>query len=468
MIIERIKKIALDNPNRIASKVDDDFITYKELIRKVEINSELLRKQGTSPVIIYGSKSIDTFVTIVSCLFAKRAYVPINLSTPTCRVEKIIEYVKSGLVITDQKINIRNIECIQLNELKKYESFKIRETENKVAYFIFTSGSTGEPKGVPISYDNLDNFAGWISSLESLSSYKKINVLNQADFSFDLSVADIYYSICNGHTLIALDIDVQTEYDKIFDILKNEEIDLMVVTPTFIKLCLINNEFNSVKLPHLKCIYFCGEQLEKKTVRNLFASFQNLKIINAYGPTEATSAISAIEIKPDYIDKYELLPVGDMNSLATDVEIICNEVILKGKSVFSGYLNNISGGYYLENGINCYKTGDIGYIFDNKLFIKGRADNQVKYKGYRIELSDIENNLNKIEGVEESLVLPLKNQEGVIKSLKAYVVISKPVDDLKSKLSLLIPKYMIPANIVIVDRLPINRNIKVDRKAVIS
>ena len=141
--------------------------------------------------------------------------------------------------------------------------------------------------------------------------------------------------------------------------------------------------------------------------------------------------------------------------------------MLKGDSVFSGYLGNYIGGYYKENDINCYKTGDIGYIKDGKLYCKGRKDNQIKYKGYRIELNDIEYNINKIHGVNECAVVAKYNDDLVVKSIKAFVVLDSKqgVDYIKEELKKLIPIYMIPKAIKIVDQLPINQNGKVDRKA---
>lgn len=215
----------------------------------------------------------------------------------------------------------------------------------------------------------------------------------------------------------------------------------------------------------LNVFIFCGETLENKTVKKLFESFPNLEVINAYGPTEATSAISAINITKDIVNNEELLPVGSINNLATDVEIIDDEIILKGPSVFSGYLGNIKGGYYKENNLNCYKTGDIGFIKDNKLYFKGRKDSQIKNKGYRIELNDIEKNISKIRGVLECAVVAKYNEDNVVKTVKAFVVGNVDASYIKGELQKKLPGYMMPRTIKILDRLPINQNGKIDRKA---
>lgn len=464
MMINKIKKIVSLNPNKIAYKVNDDCITYKELWSCAYDYAQLLKRQGTSPVIIYGHKNISVVISILACVIADRTYVPVGSCTPLYRVKQIIEITNSSLVLTDNNVSLKGIDCFSLDGLKQYENYDIKENKNDIVYMIFTSGSTGVPKGVPISKSNLNNFIDWISSLKPLCDYKDINVLNQASFSFDLSVADLYYSLCNGHTLIALDSDIQEDYDEIFNLMS--EIDVAVMTPTFMKLCLLNKDFNELKYPKFKCVYFCGEQLEVKTVKKIYEVFPNLKIINAYGPTEATSAVSGILITKEMANSLQLLPVGEVNTFATDIEIVDDEIILKGKSVFSGYLGNYIGGYYNENNVNCYRTGDIGYIEDGKLYCKGRKDSQVKYKGYRIELNDIEYNINLISGVKECAVVAKYNENLVVKTIKAFVVVdnSQDANYVKTELKKYIPAYMMPKAIKIIDKLPINQNGKVDRK----
>jgi len=458
-MIKKIKEVVEKNPNRIAYKVSNNFITYKELWDKAYKYGELLKREGTSPVIIFGHKDVSIIISILACLIANRTYVPIGECTPIYRLKKIIEMTNSTLILSNKKLKIDN--NYSLDDLVKFEKKEIIEFDNNIVYIIFTSGSTGDPKGVPISKDNLNNFINWLCNLEPLKSYKNINVLNQASFSFDLSVADLYYSLCNGHTLIAFDSD----YNEILDVMY--DVNVAVMTPTFIKLCLLDKDFTELNYPNLRCIYFCGEQLESKTVQKLYNAFPNIKIINAYGPTEATSAVSAVLITKEMSNNMKILPIGELNNFATEICLIDDEIVLKGKSVFSGYISNNNLGYYKENNTNCYKTGDIGYIEDGYLYCKGRKDNQVKFKGYRIELSDIEYNINLIDGVKECAVVAKYNDELVVKTIKAFVVLDKKIElnYIKDELKKLIPEYMIPKSLKIIDRLPINQNGKIDRKA---
>ena len=464
-ILNKIKQSALHNPNKTAYKVRNESITYRDLWNRASRCALLLKKQGTAPVIIYGQKEIAVVVSILSCLLANRTYVPVGSFMPLSRVKQIVSQTNASLILTERSLKIDGISCLSPDELIRFEQDEIQAQENEIAYIMFTSGSTGTPKGVPISKANLAHFVGWICALEPLCGYRDINVLNQAGFGFDLSVADFYYTLCGGHTLIAADAASAGGFGALFDCMK--EVHVAVMTPTCMKLCLLDGAFHEKNYSLLRCVFFCGEPLDVKTVRKLFAAFPSLKILNAYGPTEATCAVSAIAVTKEMAERFSLLPVGEEKTFATEIEISDGEIVLKGKSVFGGYLSGKAGGWFRENGINCYRTGDLGYLENGMLFCKGRKDSQIKFKGYRIELQDIEYNLHQIEGVKDCAVIAKYTAEGVVKTLQAFVAAADGVDAayLKTELGKRVPEYMIPKTIRFLDRLPVNRNGKTDRKA---
>lgn len=469
-IIQKLKLLSNSYPDRVAYTINDDSITYSDLWNKASFYGDLLQKQGSGPVTLIGHKEIDFIVAVISCLIAERAYIPIDISLPDERIKKIVSVTETDLIISfSGRIKVGDKESLFLSELESFRDCGIKASGNDTAYIIFTSGSTGEPKGVPISYDNLENFARWISGLVPLNSYNNITVLNQALFSFDLSVADIYYSLFNGHTLAALDKQDICSFDTVFRTIREKEPDLMVITPTFAKICLTDKSFCRESFPFIKCIYFCGEVLEPATVKKLFLRFPNLQIINAYGPTEATSAVSAVLITEEIANSQTNLPVGETDNLATEVEITDGEIVLKGKSVFHGYIGGIEGGHFVENGIDCYRTGDKGKIENNLLYCLGRCDRQIKMNGYRIELDEIESCIGKIDGVTACAVVPSYASSGKIKHIGAYVS-GKGIDEqlIRDELKKSLPTYMIPKTINIVDRLAVNENGKTDRKALVK
>lgn len=468
-MIEQLKKICFSFPNRIAYQSSNDSLTYMELWIKANSLAHFLKEQGDTPVIVYGHKQKEMILSFVACLISNRPYVPIDTFTPRDRIRKIITITSSDLLINNSnELMDETIKTITLNSVPDFPfESNYEEQEKSLAYIIFTSGSTGEPKGVPISHKNLFHFINWISDIEDLKKKDNLKILNQASFSFDLSVADLYYTIFNAHTLIATTKEEQSNLKKMFEIIKKEQINVLVMTPTAIKLWLFDPEFYNLNYPYLKIIYFCGESLDISLAKKIFEKFPDITILNAYGPTEATSAVSVIPIDQIML-KEEILPIGKLGNCACNISIENEEIVLSGSSVFSGYLNGIKGGHYQEDGIDYYRTGDIGYLKNDVLYCKGRKDNQIKLKGYRIELEDIEQNIKKIVGVDNCIVVPIyQSNTNTIRMLKAYVSCSDiglNDMDIRKKIHCLLPEYMIPKLIEIVDSFPINQNGKIDRK----
>ena len=447
-------------PDRIAWQAGEESVTYAALAQNARRYAGLLRRQGTSPVLLYGPKNTDTLTAIAACLLARRAYVPVGLFTPPERLRRVASLTGATLAITGLSPEIPGAEVLPLAGLERYAGLPEQPGRNETAYVIFTSGSTGEPKGVPITYRNLDNFVAWISALPPLKDYRAVRVLNQADFSFDLSVADLYYALCNGHTLVRG--APSEDLPAVFQALR--QVEVAVVTPTFLRLCLLNREFAAKEFSRLRCVYCCGETLEPSLAARFFAAFPGAVLLNAYGPTEATSAVSAVRITPEMANNGDLLPVGEAGGCAVTIEAPDGEIVLKGDSVFGGYLNGPAGGWFSENGVNCYRTGDLGSWENGLLYCRGRADGQIKYKGYRIELNEIECQLGAIEGVASCAVVARRNPAGTVTGIRAFYTGAAEEPRLKDALRKKLPDYMIPARIQRLDRLPVNANGKIDRK----
>jgi D-alanine--poly(phosphoribitol) ligase subunit 1 len=460
-MLKKILNILKDNGDKTLYKINNNSITYGECYQKVIELAKSLKKQGTLPVILYGSKSINQFISILACVVSKRIYIPIDTCTPKNRITEIIKITNSNLIIKNENISFEKIECLTIDELNnKYKNIRIeKESTNKIAYIIFTSGTTGQPKGVPITYDNLENFILWITRQPELMKCEKMQVLSQASFSFDLSVMDIYFSIYKCCTINAVSQEDKHELSKLYEIINQNKIEFLISTPTFIKLLLMDKYFGCNNFPHIKYMFFCGETLEIELIKKIKNRFPKVKIINAYGPTEATCCVSLLEIQDNMLNE-KITPVGKISTAAVDIFIENNEICLKGKSVFKGYLKS-------PNKIVNYKTGDLGYIKNDYLYCLGRKDRQIKYQGYRIELNDIENNLLKINGIKDAVVIcKYKENTKIVKIIKAFITVEFDIDEnlIKKELSRFIPKYMIPKTIIILKEMPINKNGKYDRK----
>lgn len=448
-MLEKLNELAEKYGERTAYIYNDEKLSYAQLFERAQKAAERLAGKDKSPVAVFGGKNPDTMAAIIACLLVKRAYVPVNPKIPEERKNRIITASNANIII----------DCTGKKPVfEKIENGAQEQEENDIAYIIFTSGSTGEPKGVPISYGNLDNFIRWITNLEPMNGIEHAGVFNQAEFSFDLSTAAICYALFGGHAIVQN--EENGDFASVFDTITKNKADVFVVTPTFMRMLMLSKDFRKENYPFVKCVYFCGETFQKSLADAIFERFPDIRILNAYGPTEATSAVCAVEITKEVLEHEELLPVGIISDAATEIEIESGEIVLKGKSVFSGYLGEEVG----KRLVSGYKTGDIGYIRDGKLYCKGRKDSQIKYKGYRIELSEIETDISKIPGVENCVVIAKKNPEGEVKMIKAFFSGNAKEDFIRKELFEKLPDYMIPKTIRKLPELPMNKNGKTDRK----
>lgn len=318
-IIKNIKKYAELFPNRIAYKINNEILTYEELeekSNKLANQIQTYAKNDRTPVIVYGHKSKYMLISFLACVKSGRAYCPIDISVPEERVKQIIKTVNPKIILSTEQLMIENYEIWDKDKIiKECESKNSIENkycvnENDVFYIIFTSGSTGNPKGVQITTECLNNFLVWSTTLDGIDKKENLNFLNQAPFSFDLSVMDLYTSLATGGTLIAIDKETQSDLKKMFNIFKESDLNVWVSTPSFISMCLADKLFCSELLPRMQTFLFCGEILPNTTAKKIMDRFKTSNIINTYGPTESTVAVTSVQITEDMIEKSTSLPVG--------------------------------------------------------------------------------------------------------------------------------------------------------------
>lgn len=437
-------------------------LTYAKLYEEAERAAAVLKAQGGGAVAVLGNKEPEMIISILACIMARRAYVPLEDNLPQARIVAAIRQAECTLVLKNgSACPDCGIPCSSLAELE-HATKKPADggAQNETAYIIFTSGSTGTPKGVPISYANLGNFTRWICSDEVLSGFEHPVVFSPASFGFDLSVAGIYYALSAGGTIVTVSREEQKSFDGIFTALQKNSAEIAVLTPTFMKLCLLNADFNEENFPRLRCCWFCGERLEKVLCEKLLRRFPSLKIINAYGPTEATCAVCSAMITAETLAAGEPLSVGDISSAACKIEIENGEIILSGTSVFGGYIGAAEriGGRFA--------TGDLGEIRGGKLYCTGRADGRIKYKGYRIELGDIEANILAVGGVRACCAVAKRSKNGDTAYIKVFVSAEPTLGEetLRTALKSALPEYMIPKVIEFLPQLPVNEHGKTDRR----
>ncbi len=435
-------------------RMGKETLSWKDLhSRASALAAELFGSR--EPVLIYGEKSPEYVIAIVGCLWAGRPYIPAGKHIPALRIRTMLTEadIKTAVVVSPLPEELMaGMICFSVPQQGNGE-FSLPPVLNEdIAYILFTSGSTGVPKGVMVTYLNLENFIEWFTSRPAIAALYPHAVLNQAQFSFDLSVADLYYTLYIGCTLELLQEGIPASAGA-------SRAELAIMTPSYADCCLLDECFAARALPCLQTIFFCGEPLRGSTVRRLWQRFPGLRIINAYGPTEATCAISSAEITPD-LAAQEVLPIGRESGEAVDITLSAENLIcLQGTSVAAGYLN----GACFEGR---FLTGDLGHFEKEYLWYDGRCDDQIKYKGYRIEPVEIEAALTAQPNVQQAVVLPRYDRLGRIVALRALVTIDGTTDEetLREALRHTLPDYMIPRQIIVCDKLPLTVNGKTDRK----
>lgn len=478
-IIHSLIENAKNHPNHKAIQHNDESLTYCELNQYSNILADII-KDSKRPLILYGHMSPFMIVGMLASIKAGCGYVPVDTSMPKDRIQSIIKKIEGQFIFntTDDDIDIKKIDVIDQSMItsalnKKQFDSKIKDKDT--AYTIFTSGSTGEPKGVQISYESLNQFTEWMVDLNKLGD--KQQWLNQAPFSFDLSVMAIYPCIASVGTLNLVDKTMINKPKLLNEMLEHSKINIWVSTPSFMEMCLMLPNLSEETYASLKEFFFCGEILAHRTAQMLLQRFPSAYIYNTYGPTEATVAVTSILITEAVIEQYNPLPIG-VPRLGTSLSLTDEgELVISGKCVSKGYVKDeirSDAVFKINNNEKCYYTGDKAEMKNDQWFINGRIDFQIKLNGYRMELEEIEFQLRQIACVKEAIVVPIYRDNKVI-HLHAVIVLNEDyrveneqeaIHNLKYELKQHIPEYMIPRKVIFQDKLPLTVNGKLDRKKI--
>ena len=476
--------------NKLAISGSNGDITWLELeknIAKLEkIFIELKIPKG-QPVIIYGHKEWFYALSILALIKMDIPYVPIDEIYPIERIEKIKTITESQVLIncSDKDLLIKfAIEInkdfeVSQNYTAKFSNNIVYHKDNPLRYIMFTSGSTGEPKGVQISRNNIISFLDWV---KKDYGFKKDDVfLNQSPFTFDVSLYDILSSFMLGASVLLISRKLASTPDLFLNKIKKYKVSVWTSTPSFSYIYIRDKNYNIDFLPHLTTFIFAGEVLSFKIVKSLHQKFNNPKIINAYGPTEATITTTWVDVNKELIEDNNKMPIGfprrDSEILIDNTENDASkegEIIIVGEHVSKGYFKNpilTKEKFFKHKGQQAFRTGDLGYYNKGMVYFIGRNDEQVKLHGYRIELGEIESAINNISFINGAVVIPLKRNEEVKRIISFVTTNSKKTDiknDIVKEIENKLPSYMIPSDIVEIEQFPVNANHKIDKKRLIE
>ena len=503
-MIEAIEHFAQVQPDFPVYDILGQVHTYGDLKKDSDSLAAQIDRLGLpdkSPVVVFGGQEYEMLATFVALTKSGHAYIPIDSHSALERVAAIVEVAEPSLIIAindfplaDVTAPIFSAEQVQaaFREGASYElSHPVQGDDNY--YIIFTSGTTGKPKGVQISHNNLLSFTNWMITDKEFATPARPQMLAQPPYSFDLSVMYWAPTLALGGTLFALPSAVTQDFKQLFETILSLPIAIWTSTPSFADMALLSDDFNSQKLPQLTHFYFDGEELTVKTAQKLRDRFPQARIINAYGPTEATVALSAVAVTDEMLQHCKRLPIGytkaDSPTFVIDEEgqKVPNgqqgEIIVCGPAVSKGYLNNpekTAEAFFEFEGLPAYHTGDVGSMTDEGLLLYGgRMDFQIKFNGFRIELEDVSQNLNKSKYVESAVAVPRYNKDHKVQNLLAYVILKDGVAEqfereiditkaIKEDLQDIMMSYMMPSKFLYRETLPLTPNGKIDIKGLIS
>lgn len=450
-LISMLLDHTLKKPDRKIIIGNDLTCTYKEIVSKSLLIASLLQRKNINVVGylgVYTDQSRSMYLGIFGALVNQLGYIPISPEYPDARVEYMINDSGLKAIFTQEKYKEKlkgfideDIILITEEDLDLEDSSQCNITYKSVqdedpVYMIYTSGSTGKPKGVIINNRNITNQIKWISEKLKINDSK--TVLQKTPMSFDAAQWEILSILC-GSTVIVGDNDLYKNPKKLITYINKFSVTSLQCVPTLLKALLSYESFQDCE--SLQEVFSGGEALTKRIAKEFKLTLPGKKLINLYGPTECTINASFLEVDLERLEDYpEVIPIGGPVS-NTEIFVVdsdgypvedgvVGEICISGKQLSPGYKNNrkvtqdvfVVNPYVRQNAHTLvYKTGDLGYI-DSKgqLNFSSRKDNQVKLRGYRIELDEIKVLIENHEWVKNAAVIVAENDRVSGKELVAY------------------------------------------------
>ncbi|MCP5054034.1 MAG: amino acid adenylation domain-containing protein, partial [bacterium] len=504
----------------------DGFITFKALNEKADqLAHYLYNEKGIRPghtVAVSMERSMELIISLIGVMKAGGAYVPLDPSLPPDRLRVMFNDASIGVVICRQKFieklaPLKN-QCHAFHSLFSMDIPPMDDPENIIneqpavrpdirgvdhpAYVMYTSGSSGTPKGVLVEHRTIVNTLIW---RKNYYDYQPGDVsLRNPPYFFDSSVTDIFTPLLGGARLVLVPESEKTDLTVLKRVIPMHNVSHFIAVPAFYNLLV---EEIPHALTHVKHICVAGEHFPDQLIWKHFDKLPHVRISNEYGPTENSVNSTAYELKPGSSKALIGKPISNVSVYILDrhqclVPVgVTGKMCLAGSSLARGYLNNpeltaekfvfsnekfwgVQNPFFKKGfgrrrppgrGTLIYKTGDMArWLADGNLEFLGRTDTQVKIRGIRVEIEEIENHLMQCEGIKEAVVLA-HSRDGAVgeKYLCAYFVASgydendgeSSLDNkVRSYLSGKLPQYMVPSYFVSIEKIPFTPAGKIDRK----
>ncbi len=471
----------------IAVTINGFNLTYDELDKKSNrLANYLIQKLEVSTNKIIGimtERNENLIIGIIAILKSGAAYLPINPEYPEARKQLMLSDTKCEIILSDNKIESKTCVFIPINEIIKNEKYDEKRLTVKVhilqydpAYIIYTSGSSGKPKGVVVNHKNLVRL---FFNDKQLFDFKENDVWTLFhSFSFDFSVWEIFGALLFGSRLVIVPDEIVHDPLDFYKLLEDEEVTVLNQTPSALYRLKPDSKFQL----SLRYIIFGGEALQPRKLKEWKNIYPEIKMINMYGITETTIHVTYKEITNEDINLGisnigKPIPTMGISIMDDDFNILpkglSGQICVYGEGLSNGYLNqpeltNEKFKYISPFGL-CYLSGDLGRILENgDIEYLGRIDDQVQIHGFRIELKEIENALTEISGIKNAVVLAIENESDI--NLHSFLVVEEGISNnlVRQELVKKIPSYMIPANFIFVEVIPLTSSGKTDKQALMK
>ena len=427
-----------------------------------------------TPVLIYGHRDPRYIVAYWACLLTGRAAVPVEPDLSANRIADIAEMTGARRILLGETPPPDGLtpDCAEMamtvNANAPSSLFAIPDVaDDDVAYILFSSGTTGKPKGIAVTYANVADFAEWCRDL-ARDHGPVTSVSGNVRYCFDVSLFEMWMAWNDCAPMSALDHRELWNMGHYISRFADHQLSTWVSTPALAEHFCKHPKFNEVTLPDLKVMLFCGEVLSKNLVAKLMDRFPATKIVNTFGPTEATVAVTEYEVTRSDLENADPLPIGYARP-GTSLSLDQGEIVISGASVAKGYIGATPEADAKFFGEASYRTGDWGREDpDGNWHFIGRQDREVKLDGYRIDLNAVEQAIRAIAPVADVVVEVTQGKRA--NSLSAYVL--GATDDALSQVSAILADRLAPHMIPRFWRGaadgPFNANGKLDRKAFVA
>jgi len=486
---EQIRRQAEKNPDKTAVICSGEKLSFRELDRLSDrIAAGLIRKKAgkNDLVAVLFEREASAYAAEIAVLKSGAGFIPLIPEYPDDRIDYCMKDSGSRLLLTTEKLRKTRLfreagyEAVTVEELLEQESAALRDrsfpqvSEGDLAYCIYTSGTTGRPKGVLIEHRNIANYVnrnGKSVDVMHFAAPGRVS-LAVAPFSFDFSLEEELVPLCSGNTVVLATDEQIHDPVKFADMVIRTGADAVACTPTYL-LGLLAVQESREALKRIRLFHIGAEAFPKRLFSMLRELRKDSTVMNVYGPTECTIISSASVVTGD-----EEITVGrpraNMQYFILDPagkELPAGrkgELIICGSQVGRGYVgrNDAENAFFTYRGRPAYHTGDLAsWTHSGEILLHGRIDNQIKLRGYRIELSEIESVMAESPEILSAAVA-VKETEGA-KYLVGYYTAPKAVDTLllKSRLREKLPDYMVPNVFIRIGKMPVSENGKLDRDA---